>query len=250
MLSNAKVKYIKSLQIKKYRQIHRSFIVEGAKNMLELLDSGYDVELAVVTSDFHDQYKRRLGGVEVIVEKQSAIESAGTLKANSAGLMVAKIRENDPFMLGKKETVLVLEDIRDPGNLGTILRTADWFGIAQVVASEETAELYNPKVVQASMGSFTRVKVYYEDLPLFFEKHPDLEVAGAFLEGEPVYDFQFALPLAVVLGNESRGISPQLEKYIRRKITIPRLGRAESLNVALSTAVICDNLARLCRGRA
>lgn len=245
MLTNTKAKYIKSLQIKKYRKKHRSFLVEGAKNMLELLSAGYEIDCLVTTQDFYEKNRQLLnGGIEVYIEKEEKIKGLGTLKVNDAGLAVARIPGEQPLSIGH-ELVLVLDDVRDPGNLGTIVRTADWYGIKKIIASEESAEFYNPKVIQATMGSFTRVEVYYRDLSVFFEEFNTLDVLGAFLEGKAVYDIDYSLPAAVVMGNESKGISGSLEKYIGKKITIPRFGEAESLNVAMSTAIICDNLRRI-----
>ena len=153
------------------------------------------------------------------------------------------MKPNNAISVSDQEFVLVLDDIRDPGNLGTIIRTADWYGIHKIVASVETADFYNPKVISATMGSFTRVSIFYTDLPQYLSgiKH---RIFGAFLNGKNIHEVSFAPGGLVVIGNESRGISATLNSYITDKITIPRYGEAESLNAAIATAIICDNLRR------
>ena len=141
------------------------------------------------------------------------------------------------------EFIIALDDIRDPGNLGTIIRTADWYGIHTIIASEETADFYNPKVISSTMGSFTRVNVHYEDLQNFLSK-THRKIYGAFLQGRSIHHESFASGGIILIGNESRGISKPLEKLVTDRITIPRFGHAESLNAAIATAVICDNIRR------
>jgi TrmH family RNA methyltransferase len=137
----------------------------------------------------------------------------------------------------------VLDDIRDPGNLGTIMRVADWYGINKIVASEETADVYNSKVIQSSMGSFTRVNIFYTDLGRYLSESTT-PVFGAFLDGENVHEINFGKGGLIIIGNEAKGISEAVEKFVTKRITIPRFGQAESLNAAIATAVICDNVRR------
>jgi TrmH family RNA methyltransferase len=137
-----------------------------------------------------------------------------------------------------------LDEVRDPGNLGTIIRIADWYGINKLIFSTHTAEFYNPKVIQSSMGSFTRVQFYYGDLAQAFQDWK-LPVYGAFLEGESIHELVNPTPGVLLLGNESQGISKEVEKWVSSKITIPSFGKAESLNVAIATAIFCDNFKRL-----
>jgi TrmH family RNA methyltransferase len=139
--------------------------------------------------------------------------------------------------------VLALDDIRDPGNLGTIIRTADWYGIHQIVASSETADFYNAKVISATMGSFTRVSLFYTDLDAWLPTIPGRRF-GTYLDGQDVHQVDFASGGIVVIGNEARGISGTVTRWITDRITIPRYGQAESLNAAIATAVICDNIRR------
>lgn len=156
MFSKQQQKYVQSLQIKKYRQEHQRFLVEGAKSVQELLKSDLETELLLCTSKFFIENEKILKKISVEQISQTELEKLGTLQSNDAALAVVKMRENKPIIADADEFVLVLDDIRDPGNLGTILRIADWYGIKKVICSETTVDFYNPKVVSASMGSFTR----------------------------------------------------------------------------------------------
>jgi RNA methyltransferase, TrmH family len=151
------------------------------------------------------------------------------------------MKPNQSFLVSEHEFALVLDDIRDPGNLGTIIRTADWYGIQKIIASEETADYYNPKVISATMGSFTRVSVFYTDLATYLGQHHH-RVFGAYLEGQDIHKVDFGTSGLVLIGNEARGISPSLSRFVTDKITIPKYGKAESLNAAIATAIICDQV--------
>jgi TrmH family RNA methyltransferase len=134
---------------------------------------------------------------------------------------------------------LVLDDIQDPGNLGTIIRIADWYGIKNIICSEQTADCYNNKCVQATMGSIARVNVFYTSLLIFFEQNT-LPVYGAFMEGESVSTIKIERPSLLIIGNEGKGIDENLNTFITKKISVNRIGKAESLNAAIATAIICD----------
>ncbi len=138
---------------------------------------------------------------------------------------------------------LVLDGVQDPGNMGTIIRIADWFGIVHIICSEDTVDIYNPKVVQASMGSLARVKVHYTDLSEFFGQIK-LPIYGALLDGESIYDTDFGTEGLLLMGNEGNGIRPEIQKLATKAVTIPRIGKAESLNVAIATALFCSESAR------
>ena len=241
MLSKAKIKLIRSLQIKKYRQHEQLFVVEGAKSVAELLKSDFVVELIAGTAEYLSTISMPAGLLEEVGPKE--LESLGLFQSNESTLAVARMKPNEPFTPASREFVLALDDVRDPGNLGTIVRTADWFGIHRIVASNETADLYNTKVISATMGSFTRVRLFYTDLQAYL---PTLSgrVFGAYLDGQDVHHMDFGDGGVVVIGNEARGISHGVAQYVTDKITIPRYGRAESLNAAIATAVICDNIRR------
>jgi TrmH family RNA methyltransferase len=154
------------------------------------------------------------------------------------------MKENSPFTFQPHDFTLVLDDIRDPGNLGTIIRIADWYGFNGIVCSNTTTEFYNPKVIAASKGSFCRIRPYYTDLPTFFETHTSSKkVIGMLLEGDSLYKYTFPQEGAfVVMGNESHGISPEIRKLVTDAVSIPRFGGAESLNVGIATAIICDHI--------
>ncbi len=243
MISRAKAKFIKSLQLKKFRKKEGAFIVEGAKSTLELLNADFRILMLLGTRDFIEKNQNLFvsGKFEVIEVTEKELVSMGSFQSNNECLVVAENKTNTlhPIM---EEFILVLDDIRDPGNLGTIIRIADWYGILQIIASESSAELYNPKVLQASMGSFVRVNVYYTDLITFFEDNKSLKVYGTFTEGNNIHQVDFSKKGAILIGNESKGINRILEPFIHEKITIPRYGEAESLNAAIATAIICDRV--------
>ncbi len=249
MLSKNQIKYINSLKIKKYRQQYGAFVVEGAKSVLELLDSGYETEFVLATQDFLQKYGSNLSypATAWISAAPAEMDRLGTFKSNDACLAVAKTKENTFLRAEAGEYALMLDDVRDPGNLGTILRIADWYGITKIICSPSTTDFYNPKVIAASKGSFTRVRGYYTDLPEFINNSEasDQILVGAFLDGKSLYDFSFPEQGGyIVMGNESRGIGPKVAERIQHRVTIPRFGGAESLNVGIATAVLCDNWRR------
>lgn len=243
MLSKATIKYIKSLQVKKYRKQEQCFAIEGAKSVEELLASDFEVLTLVGTAEFLGNLRIPTRG-EVYEVSQKTLETLGEFQTNRSAIAVARIKSNTPLQVGAGEYGLVLDEIRDPGNLGTIVRTADWYGIRKIIASPGTADFYNPKVVTSTMGSFTRVNVYYTDLEEFL-RSSGLPAYGAFLAGEDVHATNFAPGGLIVIGSESHGISESLQPLISTRVTIPRYGHAESLNAAIATAVICDNMSRV-----
>jgi TrmH family RNA methyltransferase len=248
MLSKNVLKYLTSLQQKKYRQEYGAFLVEGAKSVLELLASDFEVEMVVATDKFYKENTRSLDKQPFRVEiaKPDELERGGTLKSNDAALAVVKTKPNDCLYAEEGEYVLVLDDIRDPGNLGTMIRIADWYGIRKMVCSLTTTDWYNPKVVTASKGSFTRVQGFYTDLGAYFEGRlaSEVSVYGTFLEGKNIHQITFAKTGYIVMGNESNGIGSEVEQFVTDKITIPRFGEAESLNVGIATAIVLDNWRR------
>jgi TrmH family RNA methyltransferase len=241
MLSKANIKYIKSLQVKKYRKQEQCFIVEGAKSVNELLFSDFEVVQLISTPDFLRGVNLR-SGTETIEVSEHELSGIGEFQTNNTVLAIARMKPNLHLTVSDNEFALVLDDIRDPGNLGTILRTADWFGIQKVIASPETSDFYNPKVISASMGSFTRVSIFYTSLPEFLINRKN--VFGAYLDGKDIHQMKFGSGGLVVVGNESQGISSELEKFITNKVTIPKYGKAESLNAAIAAAIICDSIRR------
>ncbi len=219
-------------------------MVEGAKSVQELLRSDFDVLWLAATPSFMEAQakviKRR--EVECLVATADELAEVGTLQTNDGALAIARFKPNVPPP-EKTGIKLVLDDIRDPGNLGTIIRTADWYGIRDIIASEETADLYNPKVISATMGSFCRVRVFYTSLPEYLPKQK-LPVYGTFLEGHHVHQVFFPESALLVIGNEARGISVEVARLVSQKITIPKWGDAESLNAGVATGIMLDNLRR------
>lgn len=245
MLSKARIKYIKSLQLKKYRKQEQCFVVEGEKSVLELLRSDFEVLQLVATADFLTRNEKSVQAFtgEIVEVTLHALASASEYGTNDAALAITRMKVNRKPVIKPDTFVIMLDDLRDPGNLGTIIRIADWYGIDTIIASEETAEVYNSKVIQSSMGSFTRVNIFYTNLSEFLSTNSQ-PVLGAFLDGSNVHTIDFGKGCIVVIGNEARGISQAVESFVTQRITIPKYGHAESLNAAIATAVICDNISR------
>jgi len=234
------------LQIKKHRKQERLFLVEGAKSITELLDSDYKTRSLFLTEYLYkccaDRIEK-LKDTEIVLVGENDLIQAGTFETNNAGIAIAEMKENLKTEPVGGELALVLDDVRDPGNLGTIIRIADWYGVSRLYCSENTAEFYNPKVIASSMGSFTRVIPYYGPLETVL-RDSKIPVYGAMLEGKSVHSANFTQGGYLIMGNESRGISEDLKKYVQYPVTIPRYGAAESLNVGVATAVILDNVRR------
>jgi TrmH family RNA methyltransferase len=253
MFTKGQASAIKSLQDKKYRQKTGLFLVEGEKSVVETLNSDFEIKTILATKDFYTKYSKIIKGKKIICEivEQGEIEKVSTLETNDSALAIVKQKDTAILDLsaqaGNKvaedEIILALDNIRDPGNFGTIIRIADWYGIKKIVAAIGTVDFYNPKVISATKGSFTRVNVHYVDLSKYLAevKSP---ILGAFMTGENAHKFNFPKNGILVMGNESNGISPEIEKLISKKITIPNFGGAESLNVAIATAVLLDNWKR------
>jgi len=245
MLSKRKLKFFKSLQIKKYRVQSGNFLVEGAKGVEEALQSQMEIDHLVVTQQFHDdlvaQKLRLRGELEIVSENE--LKAAGTFGSNNAGLVVMKIPSQQALRKMTKGLTILLDDVRDPGNLGTIIRLADWYGVGHVICSNESADLYNPKVINSTMGSFARVQVYYTDLADYLSKN-NLPVYGTVLNGNSIYQEHLAEDALILMGNESKGISDRLLQYVDHPVQIPGRGKAESLNVAIATAITLDNFYR------
>ncbi len=249
MLSSSKIKWLKSLGQKKYRKQEGVFIAQGDKIVKELLTSSLEVKQIYATASWIDDLVFPAGlNPQNITNKE--LERISSLNSPNQALAVVKIPQAKPNAIEfRNQFTLVLDNIQDPGNLGTILRTADWFGIRNIVCSPDTAELYNPKVIQASMGSFMRVKVFYTLLENFFSSIPDnFPVLGALLDGEDIFSTQLPSEGILVTGNESRGISPAIRGFITQKLYIPRGNenseQPESLNAAVATGIILANLTK------
>ena len=239
MVSKNQIKLINSLQQKKYRKLHNLFIAEGKKVIQELIDANFSLEHLFVTKTnlFEKKHAANLI-LDSELKKISALTSANDC------LAVFKIKENSTNTGSGLE--LVLDNIKDPGNMGTIIRLCDWFGISKIICSEETVDMYNPKVVQATMGSLARVQVEYTNLANYL-KTTDLEIFGTFMEGENIYTKELPASGILVMGNEANGISSEIESLVTQKISVPRFGnlqQTESLNVATATAIFLSEFKR------
>lgn len=238
MISKNELKYIQSLCQKKQRAAEGVFIAEGPKLAEELLASNYKIVRGYATPSWLAENKSAKGFAEVTeieLEKMTGMQTA-----NQVILIVEqKIQKSLPDL--SKKLSLVLDGIQDPGNLGTIIRIADWFGITQIIASEDTVDLFNPKVVQSTMGSFIRVPVYYTDIVGFLTA-TKLPVFGAMLEGKSMYELENPTTGLLVIGNESKGIRLPIQPLIKQAITIPRFGGAESLNAAVATGILVSHM--------
>ncbi|MFP4088693.1 MAG: TrmH family RNA methyltransferase [Cyclobacteriaceae bacterium] len=247
MVSKSTLKLVKSLQQKKYRKKYELFLAEGAKIVTEILQSSYSIRTLIATSVFLNEHRDLIiHAAPRLVEEASeeVLSRAGSFKNNNAAIAVVSVPDSAEQPLATEGYSLLLENVRDPGNLGTILRIADWYGISQLICSPETTDLYSPKVISGSMGSFMRVKVHYTELAGFIDRS-NLPVYGTFPDsGTLIYEVNFASSGLILLGNESEGISEALAQRVSERVTIPRFGGAESLNVGIATAVVCDNLRR------
>ena len=251
MLSKNKIKLIQTLIRKKSREETGLFLAEGNKLVEEALLSDFRIESLICTPEFLVQQRAIGSNVNEVIETDAeSIQKASLLKSPQESLALIYIPENsEPEFHLETDLVLALDFIQDPGNLGTILRIADWFGIRAVVCSENTVDVYNPKVVQASMGAIFRVKSWHTGLEQFLMKTAvnRIPVYGTFLEGDNIYNEPLTTGGVLVLGNEGNGISESVEKLVTQKLFIPSFSSgkgSESLNVAIAAAICCSEFRR------
>lgn len=241
MVSKNQIKLITSLQQKKYRLINQLFFAEGIKVIQELVKSNFElVHLYTTQNDFEE-----VSNDKKTIISENDLKKISALATPNTCLAIFKIPTEKKT--NESGLILALDSIRDPGNLGTILRLCDWFGIEQLICSKDAVDIYNPKVVQATMGSIARVNVNYVDLESFIDK-TKLAIFGTFMEGNNIYKTDLPQEGIIVMGNEANGISPELERLIKNRLTIPRFGtlqKTESLNVATATAIILSEFRRL-----
>lgn len=240
MITNNEIKQVRALLQKKYRNQFKRFVVEGSKLVGELLESDFEVEAIYVMSEMAAEWAH-IEDIRVVPKAQFSRISG--MNTPPGVLAVVKIPEqaNPADVSG---WTVVLDGVSDPGNLGTILRIADWFGIEQVVASTHSVDPYNPKVVQASMGAILRIPLFQVDVASWLERQRSngVKLFGADMSGTSLDDVRFPSTGVLIMGSESHGISPTLNSSIDEKITIPRRGSAESLNVAVAMGIICSRL--------
>ena len=238
MLTKSQIKLISSLKQKKFRIQHQLFVVEGVKVVQEFLNSDYELVEIFAVDDHFSQYKQKLTRV-------NAKELSKISGFNTPNKVVATFKIPRPKPINWSALVVVLDAVNDPGNLGTIIRLCDWFGIENLICSETTVECFNPKVVQASMGSHTRVNITYMDLEKALPLAPNC--MGTFMDGMSIYEQNLPDEGLLVLGNEANGISQDIEALVDTRLSIPRFGnlkQTESLNVANAAAILLSEFKR------
>lgn len=245
-LTNGIIKWVFSLSQKKNRDKERCFVAEGTKCVLDTLDY-FDVKYLFATSDWIDRFGSEYREIATIVTKKQ-LERMSMLKNASDVLAVYEMPENveNPNLEGS--LVIALDGIQDPGNFGTILRIADWFGVKNVFCSKDTVDVYNPKVVKSTMGAISRICVSYCDLLELFDSHKDMPVYGTLLDGENIYTKQLTQTGFIVMGNEGNGISAAVRQRVTNSLLIPSypVGEptSESLNVGMATAIVVSEFRR------
>ena len=235
-MTNSEIKLIKSLSLKKNRLKHQLFVVEGKKNVQELLSSDYEVQKLYATNNWIDINK----GVKV--QRVSNIELNRVSNQSSPNEVLALVKIKKHLKPPNSAITLILDDINDPGNMGTIIRICDWFGVYSVVSSNNTVDIYNPKVVQSTMGSIFRVNIFYTDL-IKYLNNVTTPIYAASLDGLNLSDQEFSSNLHLVMGNESNGIRNEILKLVDKKICIDKKnGKAESLNVSIASAIFLHKI--------
>jgi len=253
MLSKNTIKHISSLKTRKFRLIHKQFIAEGPKVVEEFLNSGFTVSQVLgVPQSLIFELQEKHPETEFISISKKELERISTLKTPNDVIAIVEIPDTRPFPpTAFSELILLLDEIKDPGNMGTIIRTADWFGINHIVCSENSVDIFNPKVVQATMGSLARVKVHYNNPVSFLKDIPkNHPVYGTLLDGKNMYETPLSEKGIIVIGDESHGISEELLSFITNPIYIPHFPStkkttAESLNASVATAVVLAEFRRL-----
>ena len=238
MVSKSQIKLINSLKQKKYRKQHNLFVAEGIKTITELINSDIELYQLFTTEPFNSDAKSEI----LITENE--LKKISFLKTPNQALALFKVPSSQTVT--SNGLILVLDDVQDPGNLGTIIRLCDWFGIENLICSPNTVDCYNPKVIQATMGSISRVNLSYMELEQFIKRNK-LPIYGAFMNGTNVYTSKLHKQGILIMGNEANGISEELEKLIQHRIAIPRFGaqqETESLNVATATAILLSEFRR------
>jgi TrmH family RNA methyltransferase len=239
MLSRNQIKFIQSLRLAKFRKANGLFIAEGQKIVEELLASGFETVFVYgLEAWFKDNEKLlKKDGMPAAVVSPKELERISSLSAPNQVLAVCRIPASEVAPPAFKGRLLALDGIRDPGNMGTIIRTADWFGIHEILCSEDCVEAYNPKVIQATMGSIARVRLYYADLPPLLSSS-GMDIYASVTNGVSIWDLQPGDGIYLI-GNESAGIRPEVLEQAGHRITIPRVsGGAESLNAAIAAGII------------
>lgn len=253
-LSKNNIKFIHSLDLKKFRNSTRLFIAEGFKCVEELLKEGMHAKTIIATHDWKSPVQLSRS-TEYILVTDDELRKASLLSHPQQVLGLFEIPDNhiDDKLndIASRELCLCLDGVQDPGNLGTIIRTADWFGIRHIICSDNTVDAYNPKTVQATMGSIARVNIFYTNISnLLNTLDKSIPVYGTLLDGNNIYDSELSCNGIIVMGNEGKGISSEIKQLLTKKILIPpypyESSSTDSLNVAIATAIICSEFRRRC----
>jgi TrmH family RNA methyltransferase len=245
VLSKSRIKYIQSLHHKKFRDEEAAYIAEGTKVVTELLQSGKFIckQLIALPQWVHENEANitKYYAGEITEVKDFELEKISALSSPNQVIAIFEKAKGEVVTVTGKIT-LVLDTIQDPGNLGTIIRIADWFGVSSIICSVSSADVYNPKVVQSTMGSLSRVTIIYTDLKEWLSKNKQIKIYAAALKGNTINTIKNITEAIIVIGNESKGISDELLQLADEKITIPKIGEAESLNAAVATGIILSHL--------
>jgi TrmH family RNA methyltransferase len=244
MLSKISINFIRSLKDKKTRQQEMLFSAEGTKSVLELCHaSKISVKGVFATKDWLEEHASEISrNIELNEVSNKDLDQISSLKTHQNVLLMAQIPLINIITADFSEGLhLLIDTVQDPGNLGTIIRIADWYGIKNIICSNTCADAYNSKTIQASMASIARVNIFYTDLGDFLAENK-LPVYGAVMDGQNLKEVKLKTPSFLLIGNEGKGISPKLKPFITHAITIAKIGEAESLNAAIATAIICDRM--------
>ena len=238
-VTKAELKFVRQLQQKKYRKQHNSFVVEGWKSIRDFIKAGYNPKIIYATQQINGLLNNH--SLRIINHKQ--LKQLSFLQHPKDALAIFEIKHIN--ILPNSGIILALDDLQDPGNMGTIIRTADWFGVRNIVCSENTVDCYNPKVVQATMGALANVSVIYTELSIFLKQN-DLPVYGTFLSGDNIYKCRLPHEAIILIGNEGNGIKPEIVKLTTHRIHIPQAtgAIAESLNASIATAIVLNEFYR------
>ncbi|HEY1045554.1 MAG TPA: RNA methyltransferase [Bacteroidia bacterium] len=242
MISKATIQYVRSLQDKKQRQKYGHFVVEGEKSITELLKSNFEIQTVYTLNECFNHFSKSRKGQEIVEVTDKELTQISAHKAPQKALAVVKIPAV-PKIDRQAKFILALDEIQDPGNLGTIIRIADWYGISQIVCSKGCTDVYNPKCINSTMGSFLRVEVIYDDI-ISVAETTNLPLMVAVFDGKNVHESGLPQKGILVIGNEGHGVNSKIIDKAMVKLTIPKFGGAESLNAAVSTAILLDNLMR------
>lgn len=246
MLNKTHTKYIQSLHHKKFRDELGEFIAEGPKVVLELLDGREFVCIYIAGIESwitaNELLLQKYPGPQIFAVKDFELDKISMLTTANNVMAVFK-KKTAAAVTPQNKIILVLDGIQDPGNFGTIMRTADWFGVENIVCSHTCADMYNPKVVQSTMGSLARVNIFYTNIEEWLQQNSSIKKYAAALNGKPVSKYEKLQEAIIIIGNEGKGISDAVMQQADEKITIPKIGEAESLNAAVATGII---LAAVC----